>query len=122
MHQNEVVYNKIMKLNADIIHKALKETYAVTIEGERSKELCLSRPEFYMEDERCFQSGHLYLATVEHLPHRPDIRSGAVLVCIGEGIHLRYYRERLCLITTRCSYTVLREWVRLTLSLLLQTR
>ena len=90
-----------MKLNADIIYNALKEAYSVSIEGERAKELCLSRPEFYMEDERSFQSRHLYLATAEHLPHRPDIRNGAVLVCIGENIHLRYYRERLCLITIR---------------------
>lgn len=88
-----------MKLNAEIIYQELKKTYNVTISGPHSDELRLSRPEFYMEDDNIFLSDHLYLATVEHLPRRPRIQDGAVLVCIGDNIRTGWYSERLCLIT-----------------------
>ncbi|MBQ9825051.1 MAG: helix-turn-helix domain-containing protein [Solobacterium sp.] len=88
-----------MKLNAEIIYQQLKKHYKVTMSGPHSEELRLGRPEFYMEDENVFLSDHLYLATVEHLPRRPQIRNSAVLVCIGENIRTGYYSERMCLIT-----------------------
>lgn len=90
-----------MKLNADIIYHELKKNYRAEIFGKRSSALVLPRPEFYMEDERTFLSDHLYLATADHLPARPAIREGAVLVCIGEHINLKNYRNRLCLIVIR---------------------
>ena len=88
-----------MKLSADIIFRRLREKYNVTISGPRSSELHLGRPEFYMEQEEIFRSDHLYLATADHLPSRPVIRRNAVLVCVGDQIRLKYYKERLCVIT-----------------------
>ncbi len=90
-----------MKLNAGILAHELQKKYKVTMKGSFEKSLVLSRPEFYMDGEDIFLKNTLYLATAEHLPRRPQIRSGAVLVCIGEAIHLKYYEERLCLITIR---------------------
>ena len=94
-------YNEIMKLSADIIYEGLREKYNVTVCGPRSTELVLNRPQFYMEDEDVFLSDHLYLATVEHLPRRPVIQKNAVLVCIGDNLRMKYYSERLCLVTIR---------------------
>lgn len=88
-----------MKLNADILKQELAKQYRVTMSGSFESRLTLLRPEFYMDGEDSFLTDHLYLATVEHLPRRPKIQRGAVLVCIGDAVNLRYYEERLCLIT-----------------------
>lgn len=88
-----------MKLNADILYRELNKQYKASIHGSYENRLTLSRPEFYMDGEDSFLTDHLYLATVEHLPRRPKIQRGAVLVCIGDSLTLRYYEERLCLIT-----------------------
>ena len=90
-----------MNLNADIIYNGLKKLYSAKMYGPKKADLSLVRPEFYMEDETVFQSDHLYLATVEHLPQRPRILQNAVLVCIGESFTLNYYRERLTLIVIK---------------------
>ena len=90
-----------MKLNADIIYRELTRHYNADISGPRNESLTISRPEFYMESEFVFQSGHLYLATVEHLPQRPRIQEDCVLVCIGENFTLNHYRDNLCLITIK---------------------
>ncbi len=87
-----------MKLNGDIIFAELSKFYSVERYGECPPQLCIGRPEFYMDSENLFESGHLYLATADHLPVRPVIKSGAVLVCIGDSMALNYYRERLLLI------------------------
>lgn len=89
----------LMKLNADILYLELSSQYRITMNGPHEKRLTLSRPEFYMDGEDSFLTDHLYLATAEHLPRRPKIQRGAVLVCIGESNALRYFEERLCLIT-----------------------
>ncbi|MBQ9075667.1 MAG: helix-turn-helix domain-containing protein [Mogibacterium sp.] len=90
-----------MKLNADIIYRELTRHYNADISGPRNESLTISRPEFYMESEFVFQSGHLYLATVEHLPQRPRMQEDCVLVCIGENFTLNHYRDNLCLITIK---------------------
>ncbi len=94
-----MLYNEDMKLNGDIIYRGLKQKYNVSISGPCSTELVLGRPQFYMESEDVFASDCLYLATAEHLPHRPQIRRNSVLVCIGENIRMKYYSDRMCLIT-----------------------
>ena len=98
---NLVAGKHTMKLNADIIYHELKKKYKAEISGPKKEELVLGRPEFYMEDERTFLADHLYLATADHLPQRSGIQEGAVLVCIGEHINLKNYRNRLCLIVIR---------------------
>lgn len=87
-----------MKLNAEIIFDELSGLYNAEFFNNGSNELVLERPEFYMDDEQDFLEDHLYLATVEHLPSRPRIQRNAVLVCIGDGRQLNYYRERMSLI------------------------
>ena len=74
-----------MKLNADIIFDKLKEQYPAEMYGIKETALALSRPEFHMDDDTRFLAGHLYLATAEHLPSRPYLEKGAVLICIGEA-------------------------------------
>lgn len=90
-----------MKLNAEIIYKELSKRYDAEFFRNGTDELTLGKPEFYMDDETDFLSDHLYLATVEHLPQRPRIQRNAVLVCIGDGRNLGYYRDRLSLILIR---------------------
>ncbi len=87
-----------MKLNADIIYHELQKNYRTEMTGPKTERLELPRPEFYMEEDNAFLSDHLYLATADHLPRRPVIQDHAVLVCIGEHINLKNYRNRLCLI------------------------
>ena len=64
-----------MKLNAYILYERLKEKYPVTLYGRAGKDLSLLAPELYMDGTENFYSNHVYLATVEHLPHRPDRKS-----------------------------------------------
>lgn len=90
-----------MKLNAEIIFNELSKRYDVEFYRNGSKDLLLSKPEFYMDDEQVFFENHLYLATVEHLPQRPRIQRNVVLVCIGDGMTLNYYKDRLSLILIR---------------------
>lgn len=90
-----------MKLNAEIVFNELSKRYDADFYRNGSDELALGMPEFYMDDEKDFLSDHLYLATVEHLPQRPRIQRNAVLVCIGDGMNLGYYRDRISLILIR---------------------
>ena len=85
-----------MRLNADLVCAGLRRSYNVSIHGPRTKELRISRPEFYMDGSDAFLSDHLYLATVEHLPLRPKIGKNSVLVCIGDAAKLSYYKDRCC--------------------------
>lgn len=87
-----------MRLNASILFQELKKKYLCEYHGKEVRELHLHRPEFYMDREALLLSNHLYLATVDHLPVRPVIEENAVLVCVGKGIHLNYYKEHCTLI------------------------
>ncbi len=82
-----------MKLSANIIANRLSKKYKVTICGCQSNEMSISGPEFYMDGSSRLSQDHLYLATVEHLAHRPVIENGSVLVCIGEAPRLNYYKD-----------------------------
>ena len=87
-----------MKLNADIICSGLKNRYNAHITGPKTTELTLSRPEVWQQNTAVFRGDHLYLASADHLPQRPRIQKGAVLVCIGDSIQLNHCRNKMCLI------------------------
>lgn len=87
-----------MKLNAYIVYERLKKKYPVTLYGRAGKDLSLLTPELYMDGTENFYSNHVYLATVEHLPHRPNIERNVLLVCIGENPRLNYYKEHATVI------------------------
>ena len=80
-----------MKLNAGIIYEHLRTRFDVELHGDPGDRLHLSRPLFYMEEQTVFESDSLYLASADHLPTRPIIKCGAVIVCIGESLQLRRY-------------------------------
>ncbi len=86
-----------MKLSADIIFSHLKDLYLSELTGP-AENAVFPRPEFYMDGSENFESGHLYLATAEHLPRRPAIHKNCALICIGTNMNLNYYRDRLSLI------------------------
>lgn len=87
-----------MKLNADIVYEGLKSEYPVIMTGPKTTRLTISRPELYLDNEVTFYSDHLYLATIDHLPPRPQIQENTVIVVIGEGARLVHYRNQCCLI------------------------
>lgn len=82
-----------MKLNADIIFEQLSRHYPIKMFGKASTALLLSQPELYLDHVNKFYENHVYLATVEHLPHRPTIEKNVVLIVIGDGNVLAYYKE-----------------------------
>ena len=87
-----------MMLNADIVFAGLKASYPVTMTGPKSTQMTILRPELYLDNEVTFYADHLYLATIDHLPVRPQIQKNAVIVVIGEGAKLFHYRNQCCLI------------------------
>lgn len=87
-----------MLLNAAIIFERLKQKYPVKMYGNPDPLLSLHFPEIYMDNTLHFYENHIYLATVEHLPHRPHIEKNVVLVCIGENPRLSYYKEHAVVI------------------------
>ena len=90
-----------MKLNADIIFERLQRKYSVKKYGEGSKKPLLQRPELYMDNTLRFRADHVYLATADHLPHRPVIEKNVVLVCIGDSPQLSYYKEHATVLLIR---------------------
>ena len=71
-----------MKLNAPIIYERLKRKYPVKMYGESTSDMSFSSAELYIDNTLRFYSGHVYLATVEHLPHRPVIEKNVILICM----------------------------------------
>lgn len=90
-----------MKLNTDILYDRLREIYPVEMYGRDSGALSLLRPELYIDNTNRFLEDHVYLATVEHLPHRPFIEKNAVVICIGEGSVLTYYKQHAVVLMIR---------------------
>ncbi|MCD8013730.1 MAG: helix-turn-helix domain-containing protein [Lachnospiraceae bacterium] len=82
-----------MKLNAYILHQRLSEKYPVKMYGNPNPKMTLLSPELYIDNSLRFYANHVYLATVEHIPSRPQIEENAVLVCISESARLTYYEE-----------------------------
>ena len=90
-----------MKLNADIIYNGLSRYFQCEMRGPELTELSLGRAEFYFDGDNSFHKDHLYLASVDHLPQRPHTEKGSMLICIGDGFTLNYYKERITLIVIR---------------------
>ena len=91
-------YNQHMKLNADIIYYNLIKKYPTEILGYRSKDLCLSRPEFFMEGSDTFKTNHLYILSGDRISKRVVCERGSVIICTGELPQMSYYYERCCFI------------------------
>lgn len=87
-----------MKLNVQIIYEHLEENYPVRMYGESTSRMLFSEAQCYIDNTLRFQSGHVYLATVEHLPHRPVIEKDVLLVCIGDSPLLSYYKAHAAVI------------------------
>ncbi len=90
-----------MKLNADILFERLKNYYPVEMFGGGARKLALLFPELYMDNTERFLENHVYLATVEHLPRRPTIGKNVVVICIGDGSSLNYYKEHATVLLIR---------------------
>ena len=82
-----------MRLNVNMIYERLKRKYPVTMYGGEGTEMVLQYPELFIDNTMHLYSGHVYLATVEHLPQRPVIEKDVILICIGENVRLSYYKE-----------------------------
>ena len=82
-----------MRLNVNMIYERLKRKYPVTMYGGEVTEMVLQYPELFIDNTMHLYSGHVYLATVEHLPQRPVIEKDVILICIGENVRLSYYKE-----------------------------
>lgn len=90
-----------MKLNAYLLYEHLKRKYPVELQGSPSRKLSLQAPELFIDNTTRLLSGHVYLATVEHLPPRPAIEKDVLLVCIGESPRLAYYREHTAVLQVK---------------------
>ena len=88
-----------MRLNAKILQEELEKAYKTIRYGTAQQDLCLRRPEFYLNREISFLNGHCYLAMADQLPTRPDMEDGCVLLIFG-GNPPSYYRaaERFCVL------------------------
>ena len=82
-----------MKLNIEIIFDNLRGRIPAQLLGVRKKELHLGRPEHYLNAERTFRAGRLYVLRSEQLPKRPVIEKGTAVLCIGKSMYLPYYQE-----------------------------
>ncbi|MBR2789203.1 MAG: hypothetical protein IKD70_01105, partial [Eggerthellaceae bacterium] len=87
-----------MKLNADIVYDYLSTFYEAQMLGTPNKALHLERPTFYMSSQKRFQANHLYVASADHLPPRPEIERDVVLVCIGESLQMRSFINKCTVI------------------------
>lgn len=72
-----------MRLNADIIYQNLKNYIEVSFNGDSVRELVLLRPEFYLDGQKEFLSGHVYVCSADHLPEEPAIEENVLLICLG---------------------------------------
>jgi len=90
-----------MKLNAEIIYERLGRHYPVEMYGRGSRKLLLQPPELYIDNTNRFCENHVYLATVEHLPHRPYMEKNVTVICIGESRVLDFYKEHAAVLVIR---------------------
>lgn len=90
-----------MRLNADVIFYHLSKTFDVTMIGDSSKQLHLSRPIFYMDSQTVFEPDQLYLASSDHLPAHPVIRKNTVLVCLGDSLQLHRFFGKCTILQLR---------------------
>lgn len=83
-----------MKINIALIEERLSRIYPLKLCGRVSEKLVFSCPEPYIDHSSHFHSGHVYMASAEHLPNRPTIENDVLLVCIGENSRLSYFKDR----------------------------
>lgn len=90
-----------MRLNAEIIFEHLAHHFDASLHGKPSKTLDLSRPVFYMEQERVFHAKSVYVASADHLPAHPRIEKDVMLVCVGNSLQLKPFMNKCCVIQIR---------------------
>lgn len=88
-----------MRLNAKILYEKLAGKYKTGMYGTAPQDLCLHRPEFYLNRDGPFSGAHCYLAMADQLPMYPDAEDGCVLLIFG-GTPPSYYRaaEKFCVL------------------------
>lgn len=72
-----------MRLNADILYERIHDIYPVTMLGSAPQDLCLHRPEFYLNREVPLLRNHCYLSMADQLPLYPNAEDGCVLIVFG---------------------------------------
>lgn len=87
-----------MKLNASILYHDLSAKYPCEFYGPETTKLSLGRPVFYFDEEKAFEDDHLYIANAEHLPAKPALGDNVVVICVGKGTHLTYYKKHCTVI------------------------
>lgn len=95
-----------MKLNADIVFDNMKKYIPAEMFGYKTKELNLSRPEFYIDENMPFKDGHLYIITGNQVMRRASIEKGAVIISIGDVPQISYFNERCCFIKLKSNTSV----------------
>jgi len=90
-----------MQINSNIILQRLRQDYPVEMYGKENSKMLFSSAEIYINNTLRFLSNHVYLASVDHLPLRPIIEKNVILVCIGDGNRLAYYKEHATLLQIR---------------------
>lgn len=88
-----------MRLNADILYERIQESYSVTMYGTAAQDLCLHRPEFYLDLEMPLRRNHCYLSMADRLPPYPKAEDGCVLLVFGGNPPSSYRAaETLCIL------------------------
>lgn len=83
-----------MKLNAQIIWQNLNETFPAELLGAFSDDLTLGRPEFFVDESKPMQAGHLYILPSDRFPRHPEFEKGTVLICAGPLPPISRLRDR----------------------------
>lgn len=90
-----------MQINSNIILQRLRQDYPVEMYGKENSRMLFSSAEIYINNTLRFLANHVYLASVDHLPLRPVIEKNVILVCIGDGNRLAYYKEHATVLQIR---------------------
>ena len=90
-----------MRINSKILAQRLEKSYPVEVYGKENSKMLFSSAEIYINNSMHFYAEHVYLATVDHLPLRPVVEKNVILVCIGDGSRLSYYKEHATVLLIR---------------------
>ena len=90
-----------MRINSKILAQRLGKSYPVEVYGKENSKMLFSSAEIYINNSMHFYAEHVYLATVDHLPLRPVVEKNVILVCIGDGSRLSYYKEHATVLLIR---------------------
>ena len=89
-----------MKLSAVLLREELSQYIILWKYGSFSDQLNLRHPEYYWQ-QPVFLSGHVYIASAEELPEKPQTQSGACLICIGQPDEVYFTEDISLLIVSR---------------------